>query len=171
MREIIPLRDRPVDIVFLIFFIVNLFFVTYIIDIEQLAVPDVSKFDYPIWPLPFMVDIVHWWGKNFDPVLMARPAWWKATIWIDAIFFGPFYAAATYAFIKGKEWIRLPCFIWAGLMFANVTIIMSEEYFGMHATPARLIVTLANLPWFTFPILLTIRMWISERPFTKEKAA
>jgi hypothetical protein len=33
---------------------------------------------------------------------------WKAMIWADVIFFGPFYVIATYAFIAGKEWIRVP---------------------------------------------------------------
>jgi hypothetical protein len=169
MREAVPLKERPIDIVFLIFFFINLFFITYIVDLEQLVIPDINGFSYPLWPLPCMVDLVHWWGKSFDPVLMARPPWWKATIWIDSILFGPFYAAAIYAFIKGKEWIKVPCFIWTGLMVANVTIIMSEEYFGPHATPARLIVTLANLPWFLFPMIVTARMWISEHPFTREK--
>ncbi|MBN1531829.1 MAG: DUF2781 domain-containing protein [Spirochaetes bacterium] len=169
MRETIPLKERPADIVFLAFFVMNLFFITYIVDLEQLVIPDVRDFIYPVWPLPRMVDLVHWWGWNFDPVLMARPPWWKATIWIDSLLFGPFYAAAIYAFIKGREWIRVPCFLWAGLMIANVTIIMSEEYFGPHATPTPLAVTLANLPWFLFPVLLTARMWLREHPFTRER--
>lgn len=169
MRDTIPLKERPVDILFLIFFFINLFFITYIVDLEQLTVPNTTNFTYPLWPLPCMVDLVHWWGRNYDPVLMARPAWWKATIWIDALIFGPFYASAIYAFIKGKEWIRPACFVWAGLMIANVTIIMSEEYFGVHATPVPFIVTMANLPWYLFPIGLTLRMWLTEHPFTRAK--
>jgi hypothetical protein len=43
-----------------------------------------------------MVDVIHWWGNTFDPVLIARPAWWKVTIWIDALFFGPYYLFAIY---------------------------------------------------------------------------
>jgi len=57
----------------------------------------------------------------FDPVLLARPAWWKATIWIDAVLFGPFYALAIYAYARGKDWIRLPSVIWASVMLTNVT--------------------------------------------------
>ena len=63
---------------------------------------DPNHFTYPLWPPAKMVDLVHWYGRTFDPPLMARPAWWRATIWIDALFFGPFYAFAIYAFIKGK---------------------------------------------------------------------
>ena len=28
--------------------------------------------------------------------------WWKATIWLDVLVFGPYYLAAIIAFIKGK---------------------------------------------------------------------
>ncbi len=168
MRQVVPLKARPIDIPIIIFFFINLLFITYIVDLEQLVIPDSSSFTYPVWPLPCMVDLVHWWGKNFDPVLMARPVWWKATIWIDSIFFGPFYTAGLYAFIKGKEWIRIPCFVYSGLMFANVTIILSEEIWGPHATPALGLVLLANAPWLLFPIFITWRMGKDEHPFTRE---
>jgi hypothetical protein len=167
MREIIPLKQRPVDFLFICFFLVNLLFITYIIDLEQLVIPDTVSFSYPAWPLPCMVDLVHWWGKNFDPALMAREPWWKATIWIDALFFGPFYAFAVYAFIKGKEWIRIPSFLYAGVIMTNVTIILSEEFFGAFASPHPWIVLLVNIPWFAFPAALIVRMWLTEHPFTR----
>ncbi len=157
------------DLAFIGFFLVNLTFITYIVDLEQLVVADPTRFDYPVWPPGFLVDLVHWWGKSFDPVLMARPPWWRATIWIDSLLFGPFYAAAIYAFIRGREWIRNFCFIWAGLMTANVTIILFEELLGPHATPARAIVVGANLPWLCFPTLVCLRMW-REHPFSRARA-
>ncbi len=99
-RQIIPLSKRPGDIAILAFFLVNILFITYIVDLEQLVIADPAHFTYPIWPPPAAVDIIHWWGRTFDPVLLARPAWWKVTIWIDALFFGPFYIVAIYAYIK-----------------------------------------------------------------------
>ncbi len=167
MREVIPLSERKVDWIFLGFFLINFTFITYIVDVEQLIIADPYDFEYPLWPPPPLVDLVHWWGNNFDPLLMARPAWWRATIWIDSLLFGPFYAAALYAFVKGKEWIRIPCFVWAGLMFANVNIICMEELVGSFPTPNRPVVLLANLPWWSFPMLLTWRM-AKEHPFTRE---
>jgi hypothetical protein len=106
VRRVLPLRRRPMDIVFVVFFAINLGFITYIVDIETLTVSDPYDFDYPIWPPPPFVDLVHWWGRNFDPLLMARPAFWRMTIWIDVLAFGPFYVAAIYAFVKGRNWIR-----------------------------------------------------------------
>lgn len=75
MRTIIPLRQRKRDIAILIFFWINILFITYQVDLEQLVVPDPANFQYPIWPPRLMVDLIHWWGHNFDPVLIARPVW------------------------------------------------------------------------------------------------
>ena len=159
-----PLSQRKFDWILLGFFFLNLSFITYIVDLEQLVIADPSHFDYPLWPPRKLVDLVHWWGRTYDPVLLARPVWWRATIWIDALLFGPFYAFALYAYVKGKEWIRIPSLLWAGVMMTNVTIIMSEELFGPHATPARGMVIFANTAWFLFPILVIWRMR-REHPF------
>ena len=163
--RIVALRERPVDYLFIAFFLINLGFITYIVDFEQLVIVDPAKFNYPVWPPPALVDLVHWWGHTFDPVLIARPTWWKATIWIDSLFFGPFYAVALYAFIKGREWIRIPSVIWASVMLTNVTIILSEEIWGPHATPHLGMVLFANASWVLVPLALIIRMW-RDRPFS-----
>ena len=167
MREPLPLSKRRRDLVYVAFFVINLFFITYIVDIEQIIISDPQHFQYPIWPPAPLVDLVHWWGRTFDPVLLARPPWWKATIWIDALFFGPFYAVAIYAFLKGKEWIRIPTIIWGSVMMTNVTIILSEEVWGPSATPRLGMVLFANAPWLLFPIALITRMARAERPFSE----
>jgi hypothetical protein len=162
----LPLSKRPFDIAFIVFFIINLFFITYIVDIEQLIIADPNNFRYPSWPPHSMVDLVHWYGRNFDPPLMARQAWWRATIWIDVLFFGPFYAFAIYAYAKGKNWIRLISIVWASVMLTNVTIILFEESVGTYPTPELMRVYLANLGWVVFPLLVLVRMWRSATPFS-----
>ena len=171
MRSPIPLSERRIDALFVAFFVLNIGFITYQVDLEQLVIDDPRAFEYPLWPPAPVVDLVHWWGEHFDPVLMARPPWWRATIWIDALFFGPFYAFAIYAFLRGKDWIRLPSIIWASVLMTNVTIILFEELVGPHATPARGLVLLANLPWLLVPTGLIARMWRSEHPFTRPGSA
>ena len=74
---------------------------------------------------------------------------------------------AIYAYTRGRDWIKNPSLIWAGLMFANVTIILFEELLGSHATPARGIVLLANAPWLLMPIATIVRVWPAY-PFSKE---
>jgi emopamil binding protein len=165
-RAAVPLGERRIDLVFIAFFLINLGFITYIVDVEQIIIDDPAKFAYPAWPPAKLVDLIHWWGRAYDPVLLARPTWWKATIWIDALFFGPFYAAAIYAWVKGREWIRLPAIIWASVMMTNVVIILSEEIWGPHATPRLGMVLFANAPWLLVPIGVIARM-ARERPFSR----
>jgi len=160
-----PFSKRPLDIAVVCFFIVNLFFITYIVDLEQLVITDADRFNYPVWPPSKLIDLVHWYGRNFDPVLIARPAWWRATIWIDAIFFGPFYAIAIYAFIKGCNWIRFGSIIWASVMLTNVTIILFEEVKGQYASPEIMRVFIANAAWVAFPLIVLYRMWRNVYPF------
>jgi len=163
----LPLKQRPLDIAFIVFFVVNFFLVTYMIDIEQLVINDPAHFRYPRWPPAWMIDLVHWYGHTFDPVLIARPAWWRATIWIDSLFFGPFYAIASYAYWKGKDWIRFGSIVWASVMLTNVSIILFEEVGGEHASPQLMRVLLANAAWVIFPVLVLYRMWKSVTPFSR----
>ena len=153
-----PLRRRPVDLLFVVFFLINVCFVTYIVDIEQLIIADPAHFESPLWPPAPFVDLVHWYGNTYDPLLMARPPWWKATIWIDVLLFGPFYLAAIYAFVRRRNWIRVPALVWAGMMLSNVLIILLEEFSGPHATPNPGFVLAVNLPWLLMPFAMMLRM-------------
>ncbi|KAH3757418.1 integral membrane protein [Pelomyxa schiedti] len=179
-RRVVGLRSRPWDVVLIAFFFINAAFITYIVDLEQLAIADPAPFiaaatadpsstspapTYPIWPPRWGVDLVHWYARNFDPVLLARPPWWRMTIWLDVLYFGPFYLFAIYAFYKGREWIRVPSLFWAGIMFANVSIILGEEFMGPNKTPAPLFVLGLNLPWLLTPLVMIVRMW-NDHPFT-----
>jgi hypothetical protein len=166
----VPLRERKVDLLFLIFFVINLGLVTYIIDLEQLVIADPSHFTYPVWPPAPMVDLVHSYGHSLDPLLLARPPFWRMTIWIDVLFFGPFYAFGIYAFIRGRSWIRVPALVWSGMMLSNVLIILMDERYGTSATPHFGLVLLLNVPWLAFPIGMIARMR-RDRPFERTAPA
>jgi EXPERA (EXPanded EBP superfamily) len=159
-----PLRRRKADLIFVLFFAVNAGFITYVVDLEQLVVGDPRRFRYPLWPPGPLVDLVHWYGSHYDPLLMARPAFWRMTIWIDVIFFGPFYLFAIYAFVRGRNWIRLPALVWSGTMMANVLIILMEERYGRWAAPHFPLVLALNLPWLAMPFAVMYRLR-KERPF------
>src|SRR5262249_16699817 len=121
-RQVIPLSQRPVDIAIVAFFLVNLLFITYVVDLDQLVIANPARFTYRLWPPRPAVDAIHSWGRTFDHLQDARPVWWKMTIWIDDLLYGPFYAAAIYAYVKGKEWIRIPSVLYSGMLFATVII-------------------------------------------------
>ncbi len=103
MVETIPLSQRRLDVIIVAFFLINLLFVSYFIDTEQLVIANPAHFTYPIWPPGPVIDAVHWWGYNFDPLLIARPVFFKVTIWLDNLLYGPFYLIAIYAYIL-QEW-------------------------------------------------------------------
>ncbi len=168
-RRVVPLRSRKVDWILLAFFAVNLFFITYFVDIEQLTIANPFHFTYPAWPPHAIVDMVHSYGQKYDPLLMARPAFWRMTIWIDVLWNGPFYVAAIYAISRGREWIRVPALIWSGSMSAVVLIILAEEYNGVHSSPHFPIVLLLNVPWLALPLGTIVRM-AREHPFTQGPA-
>ncbi len=162
--NVLPFSRRKLDWAFVAFFLINLYFVTYIVDIEQLIIPDPYHYQPPPWPPAAMVKLIHGYGQTFDPLVMARPQWWKMTIWLDVLFYGPFYIFAIYAFIKGRDWIRVPAIFYSGMMFADVFIILGEEAAGSHAAPNLPLVFLLNLPWLLLPIFLTIRLQ-KQHPF------
>jgi hypothetical protein len=167
----VPLSERRGDLVVLLFFTINLCFITYMVDLEQLVIANPARFSYPIWPPGFVVDMVHHYGHTYDPLVLARPIWWKMTIWIDSLYFGPFYAVAIYAFVRGREWIRIPSIMYGSAMITVVTIILGEELAGPHATPHPAVVLLLNLPWLLVPLHLIVRMWRNPHPFTVGETA
>jgi hypothetical protein len=171
MRLAVPLSRRPLDVALVAFFAVNLVFTTYVVSFEQIAVADPLRDPAPLWPPGPLLALVRWWETGFDPLLLARPAWYRATIWLDVLVFGPFYAVAIWAFARGREWIRLPSVIWAAMLFTNVFIILFDELKGTHATPAPAIVVAANAPWLLVPVLVVWRMARSEHPFTVAASA
>jgi hypothetical protein len=148
---------RRLDWLILVFFLVNLLFITYQVDLEQLVIADPYHFTYPLWPPGPVVDAVHWWGSSFDPLVMARPTWWKMTIWIDVLLFGPFYAVAVYVFLTRRGWPRVIPICWAAAMLTVVTVIMGEEVAGPHRTPHLAVVALANAAWVAVPLLVLLR--------------
>ncbi|HUK66338.1 MAG TPA: emopamil-binding family protein [Anaeromyxobacteraceae bacterium] len=167
MRQAVPLARRPFDVVVVVFFAVNLLFTTYVVSLEQLVIADPGHYAPPLWPPAPLLALVHWYERSYDPLLLARPAWYRATIWIDVLGFGPFYLVALYAWIRGRDWIRIPSVMWSTMMFTNVFIILFDELMGDHATPHPLAVVAANAAWLVMPILVLARVARSEHPFTR----
>jgi hypothetical protein len=163
-QDTLPFSRRRADWFFIGFFLLNLLFITYIVDIEQLIIPDPYHFQQPPWPPAAMISLVHRYGNTFDPLLMARPVWWKMTIWLDVLFYGPFYVFAVYAFVRGRDWIRIPAIFYSGMLFADVFIILGEEFAGPHAAPNFPLALGLNLPWLLIPVFLTLRLK-REHPF------
>jgi hypothetical protein len=164
---IIPITRRPGDILIITFFLMNLLFITYVVDLEQLVIADPAAFTYSAWPPRAAVDVIHQYGYTHDPDLIARAPWWRMTIWIDVLLFGPFYLVAIYAYVTGKSWIRIPSIIYGSMIITNVLIILAEEHSGATPAPDFPFVFLLNLPWLLIPAYVILRMWRDPHPFTR----
>ena len=136
----------------------------------EVAVRDRAASHLFAWPPRFAIDADHWWGRTFDPLQLARPVWWKMTIWIDVLLFGPFYVVATYAYLRGRAWIRIPSIIYAAVMLTTVTIILGEEAAGPHRSPYLPVVLLANAAWVLVPLYILYRMVPHADPFAQREA-
>ena len=154
------------DVAIATFFALNLVFVAYGVDLENVVIADPQHFTYPVWPLPPVIDAIHWWGRTFDPLVLARPLWWRTLIWIEVLFYGPFYAVAVYAFARRRDWIRIPSIMWATAMLMSVSVVLTEETLGPVRGGQLDAVWAANAPFVAFPLLVLARMLPAERPFS-----
>ena len=163
-REVIPFRERKQDIALWIFFLVNVIFVTYQADIEQLLIRDPDNFTYPIWPPAYMIDFLHWYFEKYDPLLYSAPSGTRRSSGSTRSSTAP--STSLRSTRSGRQgWIRNWSIIWASVMLATVTVILGQGIAGRSRRPpaartgderGRLIV----------PIWVLIRMW-REHPFTR----
>ncbi len=167
MRKPIPLSRRRLDLAFVAFFALNLLFVASFVGLEQVALWDPSSYAPPVWPPRAALEAAHWYERGFDPLLLARPAWYRTTLWLDVLIFGPFYACALYAWSRGRDWIRLPSLMWATLMFTNVLVVLFDELKAAQAAPYPWAVLAPSAAWILAPVAVAARLWRSRHPFTE----
>ena len=52
-----------------------------------------------------------WYAQGTDPLLLRPPTGLRVQVAISAFVFGPFYLLLVYAFVAGKNWIRMPAIV------------------------------------------------------------
>ncbi len=156
-----PLRRRPFD-AFLVFWFC-LFAVSSLV-YEQFIVFGVD--------LGTTTDIFgrswYWYARSFDPIFLDTPLWLRIMCGIDAYVFGPFYLVLIYAFVRSRNWIRVPA-----LLYGSAIVYSTAVYFGFefldetnraHANLWGVFVV--NIPYTIIPLLLMWRMRHAE-PFPR----
>jgi hypothetical protein len=147
----IPLRKRPFD-AFLVFCFV-VFSISSLV-YEQFVVFGVD--------LSTTTDIFgrswYWYARSFDPVFLDPPLWLRIMCTIDAYVFGASYLIFIYAFVKGRNWVRIPA-----LLYGSAIVYSTIVYFGWEFLDAEnraqanlLAVFVVNIPYTVVPLLL---MW------------
>lgn len=159
----LPLRQRPVDIGFLVIFTV--FIVTCIISdsVEGLGLPQVANSPH------LLVRWNFWYASNFDPLYQSHPLWLRFISGTSAFGYVVFYVLLNISIIRGWNWIQLPSVIYATMIISLTGIpIFGVELFGPagQRTPDVPVFLAFNLPYIIVPLLLLIRMR-KPLPFTR----
>lgn len=175
----VPLRERPRDWFFVVVFAIFAS-ASFLMDSVQLVSrPDPhSKY--------FIARFVYnTYGATVDPIVTATPRFLQITGGgVSALLFGACYFALSYAFARGREWIRLPAVFFAGMIVMGMGVYLSVGVFGdaplfriacgdaytgfddkFLNVPAGLSV---NLLHPLVALLLVARMW-REHPFTRRE--
>ncbi|KAA6398539.1 MAG: putative heat shock protein DnaJ family protein [Streblomastix strix] len=150
--------QKIIDAVFVGFFAINLLII-YSINIEQLIIKDPNNFTQPIWPPAPLIKVIHYYGYIYDYLLIARPLWYRISIWINVLLFGPFYAFSIFTYIRRSKFINELCLIWGSAMLMIVACILSEEIYGDNSSIGNLMIILSTYgSYIVFPILMLIRV-------------
>lgn len=154
----IPLLERPRDIFFVVAFSFFAFSSCFSDALHGLNLIDADSFwgRANLWYIDAAGDEFMRADNHFSRINTA----------ISGLVYGPFYLLLVYAFVRGKNWIRLPAMLYVGAMLHGYFEFMWWEH-TLGQTPTNQLVFWAfNGPYGVVPILLAIRMWKPE-PFAR----
>jgi hypothetical protein len=94
----IPLRQRPLDLLFIIYFVVHIP-TALLLDVQSILPRHLFHEE--------LLKMTEGHIKSTgDPLVSTNPVWFKALVWCELILQVPYFFAATYAFIKGEKICR-----------------------------------------------------------------
>jgi hypothetical protein len=102
--------------------------------------------------------IYKYYAKDTDYLLMHMPLFLRIQTWFSAFVFGPFYSVLCLGLLKKWEWIRIPSFVYAGVMGYGMTIVFGVELFGAYPPGNYVRFFSGTLPYALFPMALFWRM-------------
>jgi hypothetical protein len=102
----------------------------------------------------------YWYARSFDPIFLDTPLWLRIMCGIDAFVFGPFYLVLIYAFVRKRNWIRIPALLYgAAIVYSTAVYFGYEVLDSANRAQANLpAVFLVNIPFTIVPLLLMWRM-------------
>ena len=121
----IPLRERPCDWFFVVVFAIFALASFLMDSVQLISRPDphaqyfIARFVYNTY------------GATVDPIVTASPRFLQVTGGgVSALLFGGCYLVLSYAFARGREWIRLPAVFFAGIIVMGMAVYLSVGVFG-----------------------------------------
>lgn len=151
-----PLRHRPLDAFLVLWFcafaISSLIYEQFIVfGVDLATTNDIFGRSW------------HWYARSFDPIFLDTPLWLRIMCGIDAYVFGPFYLVLIYAFVRSRNWIRIPALLYGAAIVYSTAVYFGYEFLDpANRAEANLwAVFTVNIPYTLIPLLL---MWRMRRP-------
>jgi hypothetical protein len=155
-RRPLPLRERPGDWLFVLAFAFFAFSSTFSDSLVARGIALAA--DSP----SFWARANYWYAAGTDPLLLAPPTSLQVQVTVSAFVFGPFYLLLVWAFVTGRDGIRMPAIVYVAAMVYGMVVFLGTELLGP-LPPTNLPKFLAfNVPYLVIPLLLAWRM---RRPY------
>ena len=152
----VPLRQRPVDMVFIAFFSVSVLYGFLFSLPEGIGVPVAP--DSP-WP---PLRALHDWAVAEEPAHLAPPPNLIAASLFDGFFQSPALLFIIVGLVRLRSWLRPLGLIYAGAGTTNMFFYFIETFLGPHPPPNLAYYLVFNLPWLIAPMLFGIRVLLAK---------
>jgi hypothetical protein len=101
----------------------------------------------------------YFYARNWDPLFLDQPAYMRIMTGIDEWVYGPMYLVLIYAFVRRRDWIRLPGLLYCGAIIYSTLVYFLTEFLTERYRANLPMVTLVNIPYTIVPCLLVWRLW------------
>ena len=108
--------------------------------------------------------------SQFDPAFLDRPLWLRIMCGIDLFLFGPFYLILIYAFVKRRNWIRVPALLYVSAIVYSTILYFAWEFVSERGRANLLMVVVINIPYTLVPLWLAWRVRAAD-PFPSDTKA
>lgn len=98
------------------------------------------------------------YASRWDPIFLAPPLPMKIICAFDMLFYGPFYLLAIWAFVKRREWIRIPAIVYITAIATTTLEYFVWEIVGERGRADMLMVVVFNVPYLIVPAALAWRV-------------
>jgi hypothetical protein len=158
---VIPITKRPVDLFFVCAFFAFLCTSILFDSLNALNIPISPTSDNALARLTYEL-----YAKDTDLLLAANPFWTQLQLWISTFVFAPFYVAAIYALVRGRDWIHIPAIAYASAMVYSLVLYLGAQFAEPYRSPNPMKIFAANLPYALIAVAFAWRMR-RARPFSE----
>jgi len=95
-----------------------------------------------------------------------RDVWFVSLIWTEILLQLPFFFLATWAFLVGKNWIRVPAVAYGSFVCATMVPILTSLVMHEEEGYNALAVALMYVPYVVMPGILVLVMGKEQEPFS-----